>query len=176
MLKLRKVYERRATYMWVNRYASSSAIYAKLAEKYAQLDKIDNQERTGNFNKVDRVELSTAPAQYDEQDYHRVLNKFQQKDNEIRAHEQAHAANGPTASGIVYNYQMGPDGKLYAVGGHVRMDTSIPNDPQAASYKLGQLQRAASSPNELSGADAQIARTANLNKMLLHSLGESNAS
>lgn len=162
--------------MWVNRYASSNEIYAKLADKYAQLDKIDAEQKNGGFNKVDKVEISSAPNNYDEQDYNRVLEKFKQKDAEIRTHEQSHAANGPTASGIVYNYQTGPDGKLYAVGGHVRMDTSLPDDPKAANFKLTQLQNAASSPDELSGADAQIARTANLNKMLLNSLGDDYAS
>lgn len=162
--------------MWVNKYASSNEIYAKLAEKYAQLNKLDSEERAGNLNKVDKIELSTAPEQYDEQDYNRVLDKFKAKDSEIRAHEQSHAANGPTAAGISYTYQTGPDGKLYAVGGHVRMDTSMPKDPEAAAFKLTQLQNAASAPDALSGADAQIARTANLNKMLLNSMGENNAS
>jgi hypothetical protein len=66
---------------------------------------------------------------------------------------------------------MGPDGKLYATGGHVRLDTSIPKDEDAAQAKLSQIQSAATAANELSGADAQIARTASLNKMLLLSQG-----
>lgn len=62
---------------------------------------------------------------------------------------------------------MGPDGKLYATGGNVRLDTSLPKDEGAALAKLNELQKASSSPSGLSGADAQIARTANLNKMLI---------
>lgn len=62
---------------------------------------------------------------------------------------------------------MGPDGKLYATGGHVRLDTSIPKDEASAIAKLDRLQKASTAPDGLSSADASIARTANLNKMLL---------
>lgn len=67
---------------------------------------------------------------------------------------------------------MGPDGKLYATGGHVRFDTSMPSNPVEAKLKLDELQKASSAPEGLSGADSSIAITANLNKMLLSSLGE----
>ncbi|WP_419769749.1 MAG: putative metalloprotease CJM1_0395 family protein [Candidatus Marinarcus sp.] len=162
--------------MWVNRYQSSSAIYAKLAEKYAQLAKIDAEEQKSSYDKVDSIEASGVPKNLDANDYQRVLQKFKNSDSQVRAHEQAHASSGAaTTSAIQYNYQTGPDGKLYAVGGSVRLETSIPKDEKAAAFKLNQLQNAASAPNNLSGADAQIARTAVLNKMLLQLKGDSNA-
>jgi len=56
------------------------------------------------------------------------------------------------------------------MGGSVRFDTSIPENSQSAKVKLEQLKKASSSVSSLSGADASIAQTANLNKMLLESL------
>lgn len=161
--------------MWVNRYTYSSDVYAQLAQKFAELDKIDQEEKKASFEKVDSIESSGIPNNYDEQDYLRVLEKFKQRDSQVQSHEQAHASNTTTTAPISYTYQVGPDGKLYATGGHVRLDTSIPQDEKAASYKLSQLQKAASANSDLSSADAQIARTANLNKMLILSQGENNA-
>jgi hypothetical protein len=158
--------------MWVNKYGSSTEIYSKLALKYAQLQEANQQEKNSSFNKVDTIEsLAIAPKHLDEQDYLNVLEKYKQLDAQTRTHEQAHASSGLATSSISYNYQMGPDGKLYATGGHVRLDTSIPKDEDAAQAKLSQIQSAATAANELSGADAQIARTASLNKMLLLSQG-----
>jgi len=161
--------------MWVNRYSYSSDVYAKLAQKHSQLDKINQEEKLSSFKKTDTIEASLVPKNYDEEDYKRVLDKFKQKDADVKAHEQAHASKAQTTAPISYNYQVGPDGKLYATGGHVRLDTSIPKDEKAASFKLDQLRNAASSPNELSSADAQIARTATLNKMLILSKGDTHA-
>lgn len=154
--------------MWVNKYSSSTEIYTKLAEKFAELESAKNKEKASAFDKIDKVELSSlAPQHLDEQDYLKVLDKYQQLDAQTRTHEQAHAASGLAAGGITYNYQMGPDGKLYATGGHVRLDTSLPKDEDAAQAKLTKIQNAATAASQLSGADAQIARTASLNKMLL---------
>lgn len=47
----------------------------------------------------------------------------------------------------------------------------MPNDSASAQVKLDKLSDASSSPDGLSSADAQIARTANLNKLLLQSIG-----
>ncbi len=150
-------------------YQNLSSIYQELSIKKGQLAKIDKKElEKSTFEKTDTVVLGAE--KYDENDYQRVLNKFKNKDSEIRTHEQTHASNAATTSAINYNYQIGPDGKLYAMGGSVRFDTSIPNDPQSAKIKLEQLKDASSSVSSMSGADSSIAQTANLNKMLLESL------
>jgi hypothetical protein len=63
---------------------------------------------------------------------------------------------------------MGPDGKMYATGGSVRLDTSMPDDPKAAAAKLDELKKSAtSSGNDMSSADSNIAIQANLMKMKL---------
>jgi hypothetical protein len=153
--------------MWVNRYLSSSNVYAQLAQKYGELDK-------ANFGKKEIGETQTADSvsigineKYDENDYQRVLDKFKSSDADVKAHEQLHASLAGTKSPISYKYQAGPDGKLYAVGGEVRFDTSMPKDPKEAALKLDKIQKAASAPEGLSAADASIATSANLMKQMI---------
>ncbi|MCT7561132.1 putative metalloprotease CJM1_0395 family protein [Aliarcobacter butzleri] len=153
-----------------NNVSSLSSIYQELALKKSELSNLDKKElQKSSFEKNDEVVLG---ENYDENDYQRVLNKFKNKDSEVKTHEQTHASGATTISAINYNYQVGPDGKLYAIGGSVRFDTSIPKDPQSAKVKMDQLQSASSSVSSLSGADASIAQTASLNKMLLESIKE----
>ncbi len=150
---------------------SASSIYQQIAVKKSQLAAIDKKEEQKSlFEKNDSVNLTGK--NYDEQDYQRVLDKFKNLDAQTKAHEQLHASLSDTRGAISYTYQTGPDGKLYATGGHVRMDTSIPQDEEAALAKLEKLSNAASAPSGLSSADAAISRTANLNKMLLLSTQE----
>lgn len=152
-------------------YQSASSIYQQIATKKAQLAAIDKKENFKSaFEKNDIVDLGNK--NYDEQDYQRVLDKFKNLDAQIKGHEQLHASLGDTKGAISYNYQTGPDGKLYATGGSVRMDTSIPQDEEAALAKLDKLANAVSAPSGLSNADAAISRAANLNKMLLLSTQE----
>ena len=83
----------------------------------------------------------------------------------VRAHEQAHkaAAGAHAKGGPTYEYQSGPDGKRYAVGGEVQIDTSpVPNDPQATIQKMQQVQRAANAPAEPSSQDRRVAFRSNL--------------
>lgn len=155
-----------------NTQLSASSIHQQIALKKSELASIDKKdEQKSLFEKHDTI--SSTPKNYDEQDYKRVLDKFENMDSKIRAHEQAHAAGANTIGSIQYSYQMGPDGKLYANGGSVRFDTSMPKDEEAALAKLQEIEGAASAPNELSFADANIARTASLNRMLFESQGES---
>lgn len=150
-------------------YLSSSTIQSQLALKKSELASIDKKElQKSAFEKKDEVVL--GEKNYDESDYNRVLDKFKARDSEVKVHEQLHASLGTTTTPINYSYQTGPDGKLYASGGHVRFDTSIPKDEAQALVKLEELKKASSAPEGLSHADASIAQTANLNKMLLQSL------
>lgn len=154
---------------------SLNQLYTQLSLKQRELAKIDEKIETEAIEKKDYIELSTLGKNYDEEDLARVLSKFRNKDLEVRTHEQAHATIAHTTSPIAYNYQEGPDGKMYAVGGSVRFDTSIPEDPKSAIFKMEMLQKAASAPVETSAADNTIAAQSNLNKMLLHMQGENDA-
>lgn len=91
------------------------------------------------------------------------LRELQARDREVRAHEQAHlAAAGPyAAGGPSYTFQRGPDGRMYAIGGQVNVDTSpIPGDPEATLRKAQTLQRAAMAPAEPSGQDRAVSASA----------------
>lgn len=85
-----------------------------------------------------------------------------QRDREVRTHEQTHASiGGQYASAPSYTYERGPDGRLYAVAGEVKIDTSpVPNDPEATIEKAEIIQRAALSVAEPSGADRAVAAEA----------------
>jgi len=155
---------------------SVNQLYAKLSSKYAELNKVKEEEKIEANRNKDYIELSSLDKNYDNDDFTRVLEKFKNKDAEIRTHEQAHATIGHTTTPISYNYQEGPDGKMYAVGGSVRLDTSIPSNPKAAAFKLDMLQKAATGPADLSGADTAIASQTNLNKILLDLKGLNNDS
>ena len=84
------------------------------------------------------------------------------RDREVRAHEQAHAAVGGAYAGApTYTYSRGPDGKRYAIGGEVSIDSSpIPNDPEATLRKMELVQRAALAPAEPSAQDRRVAAQA----------------
>ena len=152
-------------------YVTESSIRIKLYEKYAQLDSIDKKENQDSLlksAKQDYFESGIVNGKYDKNDYERVLSKFKSIDANTRIHEQTHAILANTTTPIQYNYQMGPDGKMYAVGGNVRLDTSIPNNPKAAEQKLNELKKSATSPGgDMSLADSTIAISANLMKMKL---------
>ena len=155
---------------------SLNQLYSKLSAKQAQLEKLEEESKVESVKKKDYIEASNGANNYDEQDFARVLEKFKNKDAEIRTHEQVHASIGHTTAPISYSYQQGPDGKMYAIGGSVRMDTSIPDDPKAAVFKLDMLQKAASGPTHMSNADGAIASQSNLNKILLQLEGDKNES
>ncbi|WP_300552817.1 putative metalloprotease CJM1_0395 family protein [Maricaulis sp.] len=90
------------------------------------------------------------------------VNKLAARDREVRAHEQAHKAVGGQYTGAIsYDYQRGPDGKQYAVGGEVPIDASeIPGDPEATIEKMRVVKAAALAPAEPSGQDRKVAAMA----------------
>ncbi|MFD2112926.1 putative metalloprotease CJM1_0395 family protein [Thiorhodococcus fuscus] len=87
---------------------------------------------------------------------------LQARDSEVRAHEQAHiAAGGAYVTGSAsYSFQTGPDGRQYAIGGEVGIDTSMSSDAAANLQKARTLIRAALAPAEPSGQDLSVAASA----------------
>ena len=58
-------------------------------------------------------------------------------------------------------YEVGPDGKRYAVHGEVSIDASpIPGDPEATIKKMQAIRRAATAPTDPSSADRRAAMMA----------------
>ncbi len=92
-----------------------------------------------------------------------VISELKQTDKKVRAHEAAHIAAGGqyVSGGASYEYETGPDGKRYAVGGEVQIDTSeVPNDPEATISKMEVVRRAALAPSNPSSQDRSVAAAA----------------
>lgn len=93
----------------------------------------------------------------------RELQQLKARDREVRQHEQAHMAAGGqyVKGGPSFDYQKGPDGRRYAVGGEVQIDTSaVRGDPEATLRKMEVVMRAALAPAEPSGQDRAVAAQA----------------
>ena len=92
-----------------------------------------------------------------------AIQKLQARDRAVKSHEQAHlaAAGNLARAGANYTYQRGPDGKQYAIGGEVSIDSSaVPGDPEATIKKAQQIRRAAQAPVNPSAQDRQVAAQA----------------
>lgn len=90
--------------------------------------------------------------------------ELQNRDREVRNHEQAHlaASGGLAKGGASFSLQRGSDGKFYAVGGEVSIDTSpVPGNPQATIQKAQQIRAAALAPADPSAQDRGVAVSAN---------------
>lgn len=90
------------------------------------------------------------------------VRELKQRDREVRAHENAHQAAGAglVQGGASFSLQRGPDGRSYAVGGEVKIDTSPENDPDQTIRKMQQVKRAALAPAEPSSTDRAVAAQA----------------
>jgi SprA-related family len=108
-----------------------------------------------------RSQLAKAEAQLLQAEQNEI-RELAARDREVRAHEQAHmAVGGQYAGSMSLSYERGPDGRLYAVGGEVSIDTApVPGDPQATIDKMEQVRRAALAPAEPSSQDRAVAAQA----------------
>ncbi|MCP4746781.1 MAG: hypothetical protein GY874_11670 [Desulfobacteraceae bacterium] len=90
------------------------------------------------------------------------VNELKKRDAEVRAHEQAHMAAGAgvVTGGASYQYEVGPDGKRYAVGGEVKIDVSAERTAEATIRKMQQVKQAALAPAQPSGTDRAVAAKA----------------
>lgn len=112
-------------------------------------------------SKLAEKKQATATQLTEEQQ--REVEELKKRDQEVRAHELAHlaAAGAHAGGGISFEYRQGPDGKRYAVGGEVSIDTSaVANDPEATLRKARQIQAAAYAPAEPSGQDRAVGQQA----------------
>ncbi|MBN7823626.1 putative metalloprotease CJM1_0395 family protein [Bowmanella dokdonensis] len=89
------------------------------------------------------------------------IQELKQRDKEVRSHEQAHAAAGGQYAGSPsYEFETGPDGQQYAVGGEVSIDISAEASPQETLRKMQQVRAAALAPAEPSPQDLRVAAEA----------------
>ncbi len=121
-------------------------------------DEPETQSRQKPRSEPQPTEAETHLSEEDQ----RVVNELRRTDQQVRAHEQAHAAAG--GINVRYAYQTGPDGRSYAVSGTTDIAVSAP--PSDANGKLAQarkLRTAALAPMDPSARDlAVVARAARL--------------
>ncbi|MBU0482176.1 MAG: hypothetical protein KKG47_13855 [Proteobacteria bacterium] len=93
-----------------------------------------------------------------------ALSRLKSIDAAVRAHERAHVAvgGGLIRGGVSYQYRVGPDGKRYAVGGDVAIDTSEGVSPEATIRKMEAVRSAALAPATPSAQDRRVAAQAAL--------------
>ena len=124
----------------------------------AQESKTSSQETKESTNSVDGEEQTRAQ----ELEQARVISNLKNRDQEVRSHELAHAsAGGSTTGAPSYTFEVGPDGKKYAVAGEVSVDLStVSGNPRATITKMQKVHAAALAPANPSAQDTRVAATA----------------
>lgn len=122
----------------------------------------DTEKKTGE-TKQDQAKTTATRTELSEEDLEKI-DQLQDRDREVKAHEQAHvAAGGQYVGSASFEYETGPDGVRYAIGGEVPIDVSeIPDDPEATVEKMEIVQKAALAPVEPSAADRAVAAAASI--------------
>ncbi len=96
-------------------------------------------------------------------DEQRLIKALESRDKEVKAHEAAHQAAGGGMTGAAsYTYQIGPDGKMYAIGGEVSINTPTPSSPKEALKIARQVAAAALAVGEPSPQDFAVAASARM--------------
>lgn len=91
----------------------------------------------------------------------RILRELKQRDSSVRQEEETHARMlGRHAGAIRYEYQIGPDGRVYVINGSVEVAPKITStDPEEIKKILKTIQRAAVTVANPSQADRNVAAT-----------------
>lgn len=121
------------------------------------------QQQASDQQQQDNSEQEANEAQVEKQERQeqQQITQLEQRHQEVVSHEQAHAAIGGIHAGAPsYQYQTGPDGKKYAVGGEVSIDVSKEASPEATIRKMQQVMAAALAPAEPSAQDRKVAAQA----------------
>jgi hypothetical protein len=133
----------------------------KLTDKESVQSRQDSNSSKNSEQQQQHEEQQQQQAAEQEQELQQI-KQLKARDTEVRTHEQAHAVvGGQYAGSPSYQYQRGPDGTNYAVGGEVPIDVAVVNgDPKATIEKMQTVRAAALAPAEPSSADRAIAADA----------------
>ncbi|MCL2346878.1 MAG: hypothetical protein FWC50_01315 [Planctomycetaceae bacterium] len=139
---------------------SKSRESAETTKDSKQVDSDSKLKTDAKTVKTDAKKENTKPLTQEEE---KQVAELKKRDAEVKAHEAAHlaAAGGLAQGGASYEYQEGPDGNRYAVGGEVSISTgSIDGDPKATIAKAQQIRAAALAPSQPSSQDYKVAASA----------------
>lgn len=124
-------------------------------QENGQMQPEDNADSANSTS--DRQNEQSLPPEVQQQ-----IAELKKRDQEVKAHEAAHAAVGGSATGAPsFTYEQGPDGRRYAVSGEVSVDLSpVAGDPHATIAKMQKVHAAALAPVNPSPQDKQVASAA----------------
>lgn len=151
-----------------------SATPLRLAETAGQAPSAGTEGVNGSETQRSVAQATAAPESGDSRtgdeltkEERAAVEKLKARDHEVRAHEQAHArVGGQYAGQPTYEYQTGPDGRQYAVGGQVSIDVSpVSGDPEATIEKMRIVKAAALAPAEPSSQDRRVAAIADQQRL-----------
>lgn len=91
-----------------------------------------------------------------------TLRRLKNRDAHVKAHEASHAGSGGvmTIGAPSYTYQIGPDGKPYAIGGKVTLASRPASNPRMAELHARSLKNASLSVDDPSPQDLAAASSA----------------
>ncbi len=113
------------------------------------------------YGKVVSVAMTKRRDLLDDERVKEVVQELQAIDRKVRQHEMAHkVAGGPYAGPPQFKFVRGPDGRLYAVAGEVKIDVSEEKNPEDTIRKMEQVIRAALAPADPSPQDRRVAAEA----------------
>ena len=142
---------------------SDSAEISPAAQQQLEDEQDSSSSKKGSNESTEKKAPQNTELTKQEQ---QVVNELKQRDRAVRQHEQAHkaVAGSYAMGGPFYQYQTGPDGKRYAVGGHVSIDTGKEGDAEATIRKMDTVRRAALAPSDPSPQDRSVAAQATRTK------------
>lgn len=134
-------------------YTRESLLENKLPVTALDEDGLDSR----IFESDEDQKKAKGPNELDEGD-EKMVKQLAMRDQEVRMHEQSHAAAaGKYVRGApTYNYQRGPDGKMYAIGGSISVDVGREATEAENNQKSMILQAAAMGVADPSAADAMV--------------------
>ena len=121
-----------------------------------------NSDGSGQSKPGQTSSSSDQQSSADELANTQIIRSLENRDKAVRNHESAHAAVGGSFTGAPsYSYEIGPNGKKYAVGGEVSVDlTPIAGEPTETIAKMSKVQAAALAPANPSAQDIRVAASA----------------
>ncbi len=134
---------------------NTEEVTAEAASTTTETTETSDTEETENTQSNNQSEELTEDEQQE-------VDELEARDTEVRTHEQAHlaAAGSLAMGGASFEYEEGPDGNRYAVGGEVSIDTSPEATPEETIAKMQQVKAAAMAPAEPSSQDRAVAASA----------------
>lgn len=148
-----------------------AAIQEKAEKESTTISDTNSQEDNGRDTEKqqDKNDVQVKNNEADEHDnpleafeHQQEIRQLQNRDKEVRSHERAHdTAGGAYTGSPSYTFDIGPDGKKYAVAGSVSVDLSpIEGNPTATIAKMQKVRAAALAPANPSIQDTKVAASA----------------